>query len=208
MEAVSSEAHRHRARANKRFAAGALCAARERGGVDVCGLVCVCAFEKHAHLKDVAPQPVDALESLFRPCQLIEFTCSSRDASERVEEWGLRGLPQRLALPALALNRQRDRPQPVCAKSLAEHDEMRGGGGAERDSTEDPAQPPGQAGCEDPAAIELHRWPPPQRQGSYQPRHHACSPRDIIRIGLQGRGGWNNYNIIFYRATAPPNSRG
>ena len=189
MAAESTEAHRHRARANKRFAAGALCAARERGGVDVCGLVCVCAFEQHAHLKDVAPLPVEALESLFRPCQLIEFTCSSRDASERVEEWVLRGLPQRLALPALALNRQRDRPQPVCAKSLAEHDEMRGGGGAERDSTEDPAQPPGQAGCEDPAAIELHRWPPPQRQGSYQPRHHAASPRDLSGLTIKGGVG-------------------
>ena len=38
MEAVSSEAHRHRARTNDRFAAGALRAARERGGVDMRGL--------------------------------------------------------------------------------------------------------------------------------------------------------------------------
>ena len=90
MAAESTEAHRHRARANKRFAAGALCAARERGGVDVCGLVCVCAFEQHAHLKDVAPLPVEALESLVRPCPLIEFTCSKRDPSHWIpQNWCL-----------------------------------------------------------------------------------------------------------------------
>ena len=55
MAADSTEAHRHRARTNERFTAGALRAARERGGVDMRGLVCVCAFEQHAHLKDVAP---------------------------------------------------------------------------------------------------------------------------------------------------------
>ena len=38
MEAVSSEAHRHRAHTNERFTAGALRAARERGGVDMRGL--------------------------------------------------------------------------------------------------------------------------------------------------------------------------
>ena len=38
MEAVSSEAHRHPARTNDRFTAGALRAARERGGVDMRGL--------------------------------------------------------------------------------------------------------------------------------------------------------------------------
>ena len=38
MEAVSSEAHRHRARTNERFTARALRAARERGGVDMRGL--------------------------------------------------------------------------------------------------------------------------------------------------------------------------
>ena len=50
-----SGVHRHRARTNERFTARALRAARERGGVDMRGLVCVCAFEQHAHLKDVAP---------------------------------------------------------------------------------------------------------------------------------------------------------
>ena len=38
MEAVTSEAHRHRLRANDRFAAGALCAAHKRSGVDMRGL--------------------------------------------------------------------------------------------------------------------------------------------------------------------------
>ena len=98
MAAESTEAHRHRARANKRFAAGALCAARERGGVDVCGLVCVCAFEKHAHLKDVAPLPVEALESLVRPCPLIEFTCSKRDPSHWIQKMGASDVPTRLPI--------------------------------------------------------------------------------------------------------------
>ena len=98
MEAVSSEAHRHRARANDRFTARALRAARERGGVDVCGLVCVCAFEKHAHLKDVAPLPVEALESLFRPCPLIEFTCSKRDPSHWIQKMGASDVPTRLPI--------------------------------------------------------------------------------------------------------------
>ena len=98
MEAVSSEAHRHRARANDRFTARALRAARERGGVDVCGLVCVCAFEKHAHLKDVAPQPVEALESLVRPLPLTWRTCSKRDQSHWIPKIGASEAPTRLPM--------------------------------------------------------------------------------------------------------------
>ena len=96
--AAETGVHRHRARTNERFTARALRAARERGGVDMRGLVCVCAFEQHAHLKDVAPLPVEALEGLFRPCPLIEFTCSKRDPSHWIQKMGASDVPTRLPI--------------------------------------------------------------------------------------------------------------
>ena len=98
MEAVSSEAHRHRARTNERFTARALRAARERGGVDVCGLVCVCAFEKHAHLKDVAPQPVEALVSNRSPWPLHIAHLCKRDPSHWIPKIGASEAPTRLPM--------------------------------------------------------------------------------------------------------------
>ena len=65
----------------------------------MCAGSCACArskTEKHAHLKDVAPLPVEALESLVRPCPLIEFTCSKRDPSHWIQKMGASELPTRL----------------------------------------------------------------------------------------------------------------
>ena len=128
--------HRHRARTNDRFAARALRAARERGGVDVCGLVCVCAFEKHAHLKDVAPQPVEALESLVRPLPLTWRTCSKRDQSHWIPKIGASDAPTRLPIQVELEDLCTARRAPWSSECHSECDGVEGDGAAQRDSKE------------------------------------------------------------------------